>query len=546
MSVHDQETTARPTPAARNVSASAFAPLRHRLFRWLWIASLGSNIGTWMQTGGAAWLMTDLATSSLMIGLVQTAAYLPVFLLAMPAGALADIVDRRRLLLVSQAWMAIVALALAAFTFAGLMTPWLLLALTFLLELGFAVGGPAWFALVAELVPRDEVPAAAALESVAWNAARAVGPAVGGVVVAAISPAAAFLLNAVSFLGVIVVLAAWRRPREASFLPAERLMAAMRVGLRHVRNSPAMHAVLLRAVIVIVGASGLWALLPIVTKEDPTRGALEYGILLGCLGAGAVVGAGFLPALRRRFGIQRIVTGATVVFAAVTLTLAWVPSFAVWCVVFVPGGAAWLCIAATLNAVVQTAVPRWVQARALAVYLLIVFGGFAVGGVLWGIVADHLGLPCALTACAGLVLAEWLVAARFRLPHDAGTGLEPSRHWPGLTAAPGVETASGSVLVTLEYRIDPQRRAEFLDAIQPLRQARLRDGAFAWDLFQDASDPGLYLETLLDESWVDHLRHHERVTEADRVIEDRIAALLRRPPVVRHLVAARLDGRLSK
>jgi hypothetical protein len=201
---------------------------------------------------------------------------------------------------------------------------------------------------------------------------------------------------------------------------------------------------------------------------------------------------------------------------------------------------------ATLSAVVQTAVPRWVQARALAVYLLIVFGGFAVGGVLWGIVADHLGLPWALTASAALVLAEFLVAARFRLPQDAGTGLEPSRHWSVLTAAPGVEVEHGPVLVTLEYRIDPERRAEFLDAIRPLRQARLRDGAFAWDLFQDASDPGLYLETLLDESWVEHLRHHERVTEADRVIQDRIAALLRGPPVVRHLVAARIDGRPPK
>jgi MFS family permease len=259
-----------------------------------------------------------------------------------------------------------------------------------------------------------------------------------------------------------------------------------------------------------------------------------------------VVGAGFLPAFRRRFGPQLIVTGAAVVFAAVTLTLAWVPSFAVWCVVFLPGGAAWLCCGATLSAFVQTAVPRWVQARALAVYLLIVFGGFAVGGVLWGIVADHLGLPGALTASAALVLAEFLVAARFRLPHDAGTGLEPSRHWSVVTAAPGVETESGPVLVTLEYRIDPQRRAEFLDAVRQLRQARLRDGAFAWDLFQDASDPGLYVETILDESWVEHLRHHERVTEADRVIQDRIAALLREPPVVRHLVAARLYGRLAE
>jgi MFS family permease len=531
-------TAAAPAPAPAKVAASAYAPLRHPLFRWLFIAALGSNIGTWMQNVGAAWLMTDLSTSSLMVGLVQTAAHLPVFLLALPAGALADIVDRRRLLLVSQAWMLVVALALAVFTFTGMTTPWLLLALTFLLELGFALSAPAWFALMPELVPRDEVPAAVALESVSWNAARAIGPALAGVVVAAISPAAAVLLNAISFLGVIVVVAVWRRPREVSALPAEGLMAAMRVGLRHVRHSPAMRAVFLQAAAVIIGGSGLWALLPAVTKEDPTRGALAYGILLGCLGAGAVIGACFLPALRHRFGPQRLLLGATVIFAAVTLSLAWIPSFAVWCVVFLAGGAAWLCCAATLNAVVQTAVPRWVQARALAVYLLIVFGGFAVGGVLWGILADHLGVPWALTASAAWLHAEFLVAARFRLPHDADKGLEPSRHWSEVAAAPGVETEQGQVLVTLEYRIDPERRAEFLEAIRPLRQARLRDGALAWDLFQDAADPGLYLATLHDESWVEHLRHHERVTDADRAIEQKVAALLREPPVVRHLVAA--------
>src|SRR5436190_5035250 len=408
------EATAAPPPPSIKVVASAYAPLQHRLFRWLFIASVASNIGTWMQNVGAAWLMTDLSASPLLVGLVQTATNLPVFVLAIPAGALADIMDRRRLLIVSQAWMLVVALVLAGVTFAGILTPWMLLALTFLLGLGFALSAPAWLAITPELVPQEEFPAAIALNGVSMNAARAVGPALGGMMVAAASPAAAFLLNAVSFIGVMVVLAAWRRPHEASVLPAERLMGAMRLGIRHVRHSPAARAVLIRTAAFIIGASGLWALLPIVTKEDPTRGALDYGILLGCLGIGAVVGGAFLPTLRHRLGPNLVVTGSTVVFAGVTLILAWVPYFAVWCVAFLAGGAAWLWCLTTLNAIAQTAVPRWVEARAVAVYLLVFFGGMAMGGLLWGVVADYLGTSWALTAAAAWALTEFLAAIRFR------------------------------------------------------------------------------------------------------------------------------------
>jgi hypothetical protein len=360
----------------------------------------------------------------------------------------------------------------------------------------------------------------------------------GGVVVAAAGAATAFLLNAISFIGVVIVLARWQRPQEASVLPAERLLAAMKVGVRHVRHSPAMRAVFVRATVFIIGGSALWALLPVVTRADPVRGATAYGVLLGSLGVGAVIGAGFLPALRQRFGSDLVVSGATAAFAGVTLVLAWVPYFGVWCVMLLAGRAAWLCCLSTLNAIAQTAVPRWVQARALAVYLLVFFGGMAAGGVVWGIIAGHLGTSWALTAAAGWALAELVVAARFRLPHSEVVGLEPSRHWPEVAAAPGIELEHGPVLVTVDYRIDPERRSEFLEAIKPLRQARLRDGAIAWHLFQDVTDPATYVETFVDESWVEHLRHHERVTEGDRLTQQRVAALLREPPVVRHLVAS--------
>jgi MFS family permease len=435
--------------------------------------------------------------------------------------------------------MLLAAAGLAAFTFAGLLTPWLLLALTFFLGLGAALNAPAWLAIMPELVPLEEVPAAVALNSVSMNSARAVGPALGGLVVAAVGPAMAFLLNAISFVGVLLVLLGWKRPRQARVLPAERLLGAMRVGVRHVRHSPAMQAVFVRATAFILGGSGLWALLPVVTRQDPERGATDYGVLLGCLGAGAVLGASFLPRLRERFGADRVVSGGAVVFAAVTLVLAWVPSFVVWCVVFLPGGAAWLCCLTTLGAIAQTAVPRWVRARAVAVFIMVFFGGMAAGGLLWGLVTDYVGTPWALTASAGWAVTELLVALRFRLPEDGGADLEPSRHWPPVEAAPGIAWEQGPVLVMVEYHPDPERRAEFLEAVQRLRQARLRDGATRWHLFQDVTDPGVFVETFLEESWVEHLRHHERVTEADRVLQEKVQALLKQPPVVRHMVSAR-------
>jgi MFS family permease len=474
-----------------------------------------------------------------MVALVQAATNLPFFVLAIPAGALADIVDRRRLLLVAQSWMLLVAVALAVVTFTGQMTPWLLLALTFLLGLGSALNAPAWQATTPDLVPREEIPAAVALGGISMNGARAVGPALGGLMVAAAGPGATFLLNAVSFLGVLFVLARWRRPQEPSPLPAERFVGAMRAGLRYVRYAPKFQAVLLRTMVFIVGGSSLLALLPILIKQDPSLGPAHYGILLGCFGAGAVIAVVLLPALVRRVGVDRTVTVAFLVLAAMTLAVAWLPDYSLRCGLVLLAGAAWLAALTRLNATAQAAVPRWVRARALAVYLLVFYGGMAAGSVLWGFVADHAGVALALTASAAWMLVGLLATMGFRLPEGEGAELEPSRHWPEMAAAPCVELERGPVLVTVEYRIDPSRAGEFLDAIRPLRAARLRDGAFHWDLFRDAADPARIVEVFLVESWVEHLRQHERVTEADRIVQDRLRAFQQAntPPVVTHLVS---------
>jgi MFS family permease len=498
-----------------------------------------------MQNVGAAWLMTDLAASPLTVALVQAATNLPFFVLAVPAGALADIVDRRRLLLVAQSWMLLVAVALAVLTFTGEMTPWLLLALTFLLGLGSALNAPAWQATTPDLVAREEVPAAVALSGISVNGARAVGPALGGLMVAGAGPGATFLLNGVSFLGVLFVLARWHRPRETSALPAERFVGAMRAGLRYVRHAPTFQAVLLRTVAFVVGGSSLLALLPMLIRQDARLGPADYGILLGCFGAGAVIAVVLLPALVRWVGVERTVTLAFLAFAAMTLGVAWFPYYPLRCGMVLLAGAAWLAALTRLNATAQAAVPRWVRARALAVYLLVFYGGMAAGSVLWGFVADHAGVALALTASAAWMFVGLLATIGFRLPEGEGAELEPARHWPEMAAAPGTELERGPVLVTVEYRIDLARTGAFLDAIRPLRAARLRDGAFRWDLFQDAADPARIVEVFFVESWVEHLRQHERVTVEDWRVQGALQAFQvgGEPPVVKHHIAGAFQGR---
>lgn len=492
-----------------------------------------------MQNVGAAWLMTELSASVLMVALVQAATNLPFFVLAIPAGALADIGDRRRVLLVAQGWMLAVAVVLSGLTFAGLMTPWLLLTMTFLLGLGSALNAPAWQASTPELVPREEIPAAVALGGVSMNVARAIGPALGGLVIGAVGPGATFLLNAVSFVGLLVVLSQWDRPQDASTLPAERFAGAMRAGVRFVLHAPPFQAVLVRGTAFVVGASSLLALLPVLMKQDASLGPAHYGILLGCFGAGAVIAVLVLPVLVRSLNADRTVTVATLTLCAVILALAWLPYYWLWCCVLVFGGAAWLAALTRLNASAQATVPRWVRARALAVYLLVFFGGMAGGSVVWGLAAEQVGPSLALTASATCLFAGLIAAVWFQLSESESADLEPSRHWPEMPAMPGLGNDRGPVLVTVEYRIDPQSVQGFMAAIRPLGMARLRDGAMWWDVFHDVSDPGRIVEVFMVGSLVEHLRQHERVTEADRIVQEQLRAfhVADDPPLVTHLVA---------
>jgi MFS family permease len=529
---------------ASSSSTSSWAPLRQPLFRALWIATVFSNVGTWLQGVGAAWMMTLLTPSTVMVALVQAATSLPMFLLSLPAGAIADVVDRRKLLLLTQAWMSAVAAALGLATLAHAVGPWLLLTFTLLLGLGAALNQPAWQAITPELVSREDLPAAIALGSVGFNVARAAGPALGGLVVAAAGPAATFLLNALSFLGVLVVLFRWRRTPEPEVLPAERFYGAIRAGVRYVRHTPGVLAVIVRGSAFILCGSSLWALLPLVAKERLGSGPAGYGALLAALGVGAVAGAFALPHLKRNNTTDLVVAVATVVFAAATAALAFVRHYPLAALALLLAGGAWLSLLSSLNVAIQTSVPSWVRARALSVYMLLFFAGLSGGSALWGVVAARAGLPRALLAAAAGMLVGLAATWRYSVPSGEGLNLAPSRHWPAPIVRHEPEMDRGPVLITVEYRIDPERAGEFARAMRGMRRIRLRDGAFEWGLFADAADPARYTELFFVDSWLEHLRQHERVTVTDREVEERVRRFHLGPeaPRVEHLVAERVAG----
>ena len=533
----------------------SFAPLRIPLFRDRWIASTISSVGTWMQDTAGTWLMTSLTSSPLLIALMQTVASLPVLILGILAGATADIFDRRRLLIFWQVWMLASVAVLAILTFLGHISPWSLLAFTFLLNIGSAMNNPAWQAIVPELVPRELIPDTVSLNSASNNLARALGPALGGLMVAAFKrtdtgTAYVFLLNAVSFAGVIWVLVNWKRvPLFKSALPSERIVASMRSGLHYVRYAPSLQASLVRAFTFTFFVSAIWSLLAVVAARDLHQGALGYGILNGALGIGAVVAATQLPRIRRRMSSDAIIATATFSNVAALLVLAFARSPFAVIAVLLCAGFAWTSTMATLNTSVQLSVPAWVQARALGVYLTVFQGGLALGSILWGLIAEHSSTSVALvTASAGLALT-FPIVRRFRIlqgPTPDHTPYQWKRPAPLLASLEGDfssndPSTAGPVRISVNYRVPVENYAAFTRAIHELRGVRLRDGATRWGIYRDATNPEHLNETFLMESWLDYLRSRERVTTADRQIQDHVYALHQddSSPTVTHQIYAR-------
>jgi len=491
---------------------------------------------------GESWLMTSLTLSALLVALVETAGNLPVVLAALPAGALADIVDRRRLLLVMQAWMVIVAAAMGTMALMGLMTPGRLLSLSFLLGIGSAVSNPAWQAITPELVPEEDLPAALSLTGISINIARAIGPALGGLIVAAFGSWAVFFLNAGSFLAIFLAVYSWQPAPRSSKLPPEEIISAMRAGTRYLRHSPQLQTVMVRCGAFIICASALWAMLPQQARRGLGLSSFGYGALLGCLGFGAIAGAWLLPRIRERLAMNKLVAAGTSLFAVATIALAYVHSFALLAIALVAGGIAWISVLSALNISAQTSTPAWVRARVLAIYLLVFTGGLAGGSALWGFIAVRVGISNALLLSAMGLIAGLLLTWRYRLVGKKGLSLAPSLHWPEPVVVIDANANEGPAITTIEYKIDPKTAEQFLQAMKEMKRIRLRDGAIRWNLLRDSADPERYLEIFMTESWGEHLRQHERITAEDRKAEQRAQAFHvgGRPTKITHFIAEEL------
>jgi MFS family permease len=526
------EESKKPSP----VASSPWRPLRIPLFRNLLIADFVSDVGTFMQSVGAAWLMTSLSSSAFQVALIQAASTLPFFILALPAGSIGDIVDRRRLILGTEFWMLAMAGILVVATFTHLISPWLLLLLTFALSIGDALESPAWIATFPELVPKEDLSPALVLNGIEFNLARAVGPALAGVIIAVAGVSTAFLLNVFSFLGVIVVIVRWKRHVPKSKLPVETFTGATSAAIRYVRYSPGIRRLLLRSACVIFFSSAFWALLPVVAK-NVSHSSLGYGMLLGSFGTGAVLGAVVLQRLRKRYSIEAVVAVATAVFACVLIAIALLPQLWILCFFSFFGGGAWTIFMSVFNTLIQRLTPDWVRARVLAVYLFVFQGSMTVGSVLWGASAEHTSLEKALLASGIGIAACLFLQLPFPLP-EPDAALDAWNHWPKPVVFAEPEPDEGPVLVTTEYKVDPGKAQEFLEAIYKYQRVRRRDGATRWGVYYDSEFPGRYLEVFLVDSWVEHERQHDRFTLADRTFENEVMRCALEPVRTRHFIYA--------
>ena len=519
-------------------SRSLFGPLRIPIFRNLLAANVVSDIGTFMQSVGAAWLMVSLGAGPMYVALTQTASSLPFFLLALPAGSVGDIVDRRKLVLYTETWMVSIAIAIAALTIGGLMTPWLLLGLTFALSAGDAFETPTWRAILAELVPKQDMEPASALNGIEFNLARAVGPALAGVLIASAGVAAAFLVNVASFFGVILVIARWKRPPVKRTTPPETVASATVAAIRYVRFSPPIRALIFRSGMTVFFASSVLALLPTVAR-GARDSAIGYGFLLGCFGAGAVLGALLMQPARSRWSTEAVASAGVVILGFSIVGAGATHVLTVLGAVMLVGGAAWIVFVALVNTLIQNLAPNWVRARVLAVFMLVFQGSLAAGSAVWGAAAQRAGIRNALLWAGIATIATAALGFIWKLP-EATADLNPWNHWrmPAIVKDVAPELDDGPVLVTVEYRVDAGHAAEFVRAMHRYQRVRRRDGASRWGIYRDTEVPDRYVEAFIVSSWAEHLRQHERQTRADAELESRVRSHVREEPKVHHLIYA--------
>jgi len=518
--MHRQTSSAPADSLTASEQASFWAPLRHRLFVGLWLACAIANLAIWMQTVGAAWIMTQLTASPLMVSLVQTAITLPVFLFGLPGGVLADRMDPRRLLLVTQSAMLVASAALCLLAWGDLLHAWSLLLFTFILGSGSALGMAAWMTTLVGVIPREQVPAAVSLCGISINATRALGPALAGALIVWWSTASVFLAITLCMAAVIAFIFV-RLPASARTegLPPETLTGGMRSGLRYIRHSAVLSSALKQVFVFTSCASALWALLPLVAKDELGMDAGGYGLLMAFMGAGAVLAALGLTSVYHRFSLRRLIVVGAAAFAAATLAAALSHSLAVICAMLVLAGMGWMAVNATISTVVQTYAANWVRARVASVYLLVLMGSMALGGALWGVLAQYLGLGNSLLLSASSILLGLLLTRRGEIVMGREADFADAQQTDKLVLAAEVAHDDGPVCIEVSYRVVAAERDAFLRAVYAIGQARRRNGARNWRLYRDVEETDHYIERFIVESWLDYLRQRGRMTQNDEAQE---------------------------
>lgn len=522
------------------VAPSPWAPFGYRAFALLWGATLISNIGTWMHEVGASWLMTTLNSSPAVVSLVQAATTLPVFIFALFAGALADRMDKRRMLIAINVFLLLIVSTLTVLVHFDLVTPLTLILFTLAIGTGTAFMAPAWQAVVPTLVPREALQPAIALNSMGINISRAIGPALAGVLIATVGLSAPFAINALSYICIIAALLLWKNT-STPVKTSQPIAGAMMTGLRHVAHNSPLKATLMRSFSFFIFASAYWALLPLVVRNINEDGATLYGTLLTLIGLGAVVGALTLPRLRARLDANQMAVAGSIGTASAMLILALVRDPVMAGIATLVGGFSWIAVLTTFNVSAQMSLPNWVRARGLAVNLMVFFGSMSAGAALWGQVATATATSTTLVIAAIGLLIGIPLTQRFKLGQAEDLDLNPAMHWPAPQVMFEDESLNdrGPVMVTVEYEIRASDEAAFIEAARGFSHERLRDGAFEWQLYQSAEQPGLWIEAFSVSSWEEHLAQHARVSHADKDLQENLRAFDTRDggPVVRHFIA---------